>query len=117
MLNFSRRQMSNIGDIGMNQSIATMLKRAVPGGQTLSDLEMNSTISMLVSHCRNNGLRNQRAIASYVLGSYMIGSDNVLRNPTLSNILGSRFLPQSHKTIAIQMWLTHITTAMARVRR
>ena len=117
MLNFSRRQMATIGDLNMNQSLATMLKRHAPGGQAISDLEMNSNISMLVSHCQKNGLRNQRGIAAYVLSCYWLGSDNVLRNPTLSNILGSRFLPQSHKTIAIQMWLTHITTAMARVRR
>lgn len=116
MLTFNRRQMSGIGDAHLNQSLADFLRRHFPEAARIPDDELHGTLGTLVRECRSNGLTNQRSIATYVLGSYAMGSDTLLRNPTVSNILGSRFIPQTHKTMLLQTWLTHATNALARIR-
>lgn len=116
MLTFNRRQMSGIGEAHLNQSLADFLRRHFPEASRIPDGELHDTLDTLVRECRGAGLTSQRSIATYVLGSYAMGSDTLLHDPTVSGIVGSRFIPQNHKTMLLQTWLTYATQALARIR-
>src|SRR3546814_8961364 len=76
MLQFKRKQMAAIGAANQRAHIKRFLAEHFPQADAPPEA-FDGEIDDLVRHCREHGLRSQRAVALYVLAAWLFGGDAI----------------------------------------
>lgn len=106
MLQFKRKQMAAIGAVNLREHIKRFLSEHFPQAEAAPPEALDAEIDDLVRHCRDHGLRSQRAVALYVLAAWIFGGDAVRNDPGLNVILQARAQPPAERSLLLEIWLT-----------
>ncbi len=117
MLQFNRKQFTNIGQAHLRQSLQSFLGQYVPEASQMPHAQLSEALEQVIADCRMRGLSSQRAIAAYALAACTLGSATVNEDPTLQRIVGMRHLPQAHKALLIQTWLARMGAELGKQGR
>lgn len=106
MLQFKRKQMSAIGAANLREHIKRFIDQHFPQADAPPPGAFDDEIDDLVRHCREHGMRSQRAVALYVLAAWIFGRDAVRDDAGLNAIMQARERPQPERSLLLEIWLT-----------
>lgn len=104
MLELDRKQMGAIGETQLRSNLADFLNRHLGGNAPLRLDQLDAELDAVIAHCRQAGLRSQRAVASYALACSLFGNERVANDPSIIGVLADRSSSQLDRALLIEMW-------------
>lgn len=117
MLQFSRKQMMQIGRSRLHDRLSVFLRGHVAQACAVPRVEFDRALTATLSRARELGLDRQGAVAAYVLACCRFGSANVESDPVLKTTFANRRMPQREKALLLRVWMSHAARALPRERR
>src|SRR3546814_9335459 len=103
-------------DLNQREHIKRFLAEHFPQADAPPEA-FDGEIDDLVRHCREHGLRSQRAVALYVLAAWLFGGDAIRGDAGLNAILQAREQPPAERSLLIEIRLNQAWGSLPRTTR